>query len=195
MYQLPDGEATAFIDTVAGLTFVTRFHGHSVISQQSVADHSGRVGMLAYMLALEYYKNERDAYRVATFALFHDFSEGILKNDVNSAIKQKYGIRDILRKLEHDVVTDIFSSDTASSNSLRELILEQCNPIEYKLLKMADTLDFGLYVRHEVDLGNSHLKPLLEAFHSEYNKYDYEIRSLNLAWRTHIKVLGEDSTE
>jgi 5'-deoxynucleotidase YfbR-like HD superfamily hydrolase len=190
MYQLPNDEAVAFIDTVAGLTFVTRFHGHSVISQQSVADHSGRVGMLAYMLALEYYKNERDAYRVATFALFHDFSEGILKNDVNSSIKQKYGIRDILRKLEQDVVNDMFPSDTSASNSLRDLVLEQCNQTDYKLLKMADTLDFGLYVWHEVNLGNNHLKPLIEAFRTEFNKYDQDMRALNLAWRTADKILN-----
>jgi 5'-deoxynucleotidase YfbR-like HD superfamily hydrolase len=195
MYRLPKEEAVVFIDTVAGLTFVTRYHGHSVISEQSVADHSCRVGMLAYMLALEYYKNENDAYRVATFALFHDFSEGILKNDVNSSIKQKYGIRDILRQLEQDVVNDMFPSDTASSNSLRNLVLEKCDPVDYKLLKMADTLDFGLYVWHEVNLGNSHLKPLLEAFKAEFNKYDYDMRSLDLARLTFSKILAETPDE
>lgn len=192
MYSLPEDEARSFIDTVAGLTFVTRYHGHSVISKQSVADHSGRVGMLAYLLALEFYQNETDAHRVATYALFHDFSEGILKNDVNSSIKQKYGIRDILRKLEYDVVTDMFSSNEESSAFLRSLILEQCNATDCKLLKMADTLDFGLYVWHEVKLGNSHLKPLLEAFRNEFNKYDQEMRSLNLAWQTCKKIVAED---
>lgn len=191
MYHLPDEEAVAFIDTVAGLTFVTRYHGHSVISKQSVADHSGRVGMLAYMLALEYYKNEADANRVATFALFHDFSEGILKNDVNSSIKQKYGIRDILRKLEQDVVNDMFPSEEESSVCLRSLVLEKCSPTDYKLVKMADTLDFGLYVWHEVKLGNSHLRPLVDAFRNEFNKYDQEMRSLNLAWLTSQKILTE----
>lgn len=191
MFHLPKEEAVAFIDTVAGLTFVTRYHGHAVISKQSVADHSGRVGMIAYMLALEYYETEADANRVATYALFHDFSEGILKNDVNSSIKQKYGIRDILRKLEHDVVNDMFSSEEESSVCLRGLILEKCSPTDYKLLKMADTLDFGLYVWHEVKLGNSHLKPLLEAFRQEFNKYDQEIRFLNLAWLMQQKILDE----
>jgi 5'-deoxynucleotidase YfbR-like HD superfamily hydrolase len=80
-------ELENFVNTVTDLTSVKRFHGHTIINPQSVADHSARVAMLAYGLAREYYGNDQDAYRVATFALFHDFSEGVLKNDVNSAIR------------------------------------------------------------------------------------------------------------
>lgn len=192
MFNLPREEALAFIDTVIGLTSVERFHGHPVIAPQSVADHSGRVAMFAFMLALEYFGNERDAQRVATFALFHDFSESILKNDANSTIKQKYGIREILKKLEHEVVYDMFPADSAATVILRDLILEKCDPVDYTLLKVADTLDFGLYVWHEVNLGNNHLKPLLEAFRVEFMKYDQEFRSLTLAWETAKKILNEE---
>ena len=190
MHELPEDEATSFINVVAGLTSVTRFHGHSVISKQSVADHSSRVAMLAYLLALEFYGTEGDAYRVSTFALFHDFSEGILKNDVNSTIKQKYGIRDILKKLEHDVVNDMFPSDNIASVSIRDLVLENCSTNDYKLLKMADTLDFGLYVWNEVQLGNKHMLPLIDSFLLEYNKHDFEIRTLSIARRTAKKIVN-----
>jgi hypothetical protein len=74
-------------------------------------------------------------------------------------------------------------------------VLEKCDPVDYKLLKMADTLDFGLYVWHEVNLGNSHLKPLLEAFKVEFNKYDYDMRSLDLARLTFSKILAETPDE
>lgn len=184
-------ESNAFIDAVVDLSSVKRYHGHRVINYQSVADHSARVAMLAFMLGLEFYGNEVDAYRVSTYSLFHDVSEGILKNDSNSSIKSKYGIRALLNKLEHDVVGQIFSSGTTNSNIVRGLILEDCSTNDYNLLKMADSLDFGLYVWEEVGLGNSHIAPLLESFKTEFNRYPFEVRKLNTAWLTMKKVLGE----
>lgn len=183
-------ELRTFIDTVSDLTSVKRFHGHPIINPQSVADHSCRVAMLAFMLAREYYNDDAAAYKVATFALFHDFTEGILKNDANSAIKSKYGIRELLKKLEHDVVNDLFSSNSDVSNLVKDLVLENCDTdVDYQLLKMADTLDFGLVVWHEVGLGNSHIRHLLSAFEAEYAKYPEEIKKLPLAVQTKVKIL------
>lgn len=190
MYRLSIDETVSFIDTVTDLSSVTRFHGHRVINTQSVADHSARVGMLAFALALEYYQNEVDAHRVCTYALFHDMSEAILKNDSNSSIKAKYGIREMLNKLEHDVVGNIYDSGSDMSNTMKKLILEDCSKEDYLLLKLADTLDFGLYVWEEVGLGNSHIKPLLESFATEYGKYPDTIRLLDTAVRTKNKILG-----
>lgn len=183
-------ELRTFIDTVSDLTSVKRFHGHTIINPQSVADHSCRVAMLAFMLAREYYNDDVAAYKVATFALFHDFTEGILKNDANSAIKSKYGIRELLKKLEHDVVSDLFFSGSDISNSVKDLVLENCDTdIDYQLLKMADTLDFGLVVWHEVGLGNQHIRHLLIAFEQEYNKYPDVIKELSVAIQTKAKIL------
>ena len=156
-----------------------------------MADHSGRVAMFAFMLAYEYYKSEEAAYRVATYGLFHDFSESLLKNDANSSIKKKYGIREILKQLEHDVVSDMFSSDTPASATVRSIVLEQCDSMDYKLFKMADTLDFGLFVWHEVHLGNQHLLPLIDSFRHEFNQHPEETRRLEIAWKTAKKILDE----
>ena len=189
MLNLNPDELQSVIEGITSITSVTRFHGHSIIRPQSVADHSCRVAMLAYCLAYEHYGLEERAFKVSTQALFHDFSEGILKNDANSAIKQKYGIRELLNQLEEDVVSRLYYSDSSMSDALKRLILEKCEQEEYDLLKMADTLDFGLYVWHEVGLGNRHIAHLLDAFEFEYSKYPLHIQSLPTALPTKAKIL------
>ena len=94
-------ESISLLDGLISLSSVDRYHGHPTIKIQSVADHSARVAMIAFELAKEFYSEDLNkAYDLVTIALFHDFSEGILKNDVNSSIKNKYGIRELLKQLE-----------------------------------------------------------------------------------------------
>lgn len=180
--SLSQTETEVLVDTITSLTSVKRFHGHPVINPQSVADHSARVGMLAYSLALEYYQDISKANRVCTFALFHDFTEGLLRSDVNSAIKQQFGIREILKKLEEHTVSKVFNSGTVMSNQLSDLFLEKCSTQDYVLLKVADTLDFGLYLHDEIMLGNKHMHTLLyKSFLLEYERYPIEFRELQVA--------------
>ena len=188
--ELYGTQIDAFLDGVVGLSSVDRFHGHSVIANQSVADHSARVAMLAHMIAFEHFDGDiSEANAVTVYALFHDFSESILKNDANSSIKNKYGIRELLKTLEVDVVTGIFGKThiplenerLGDATRLSNLILECCDkPIQYQILKLADTLDFGLYIWNESMLGNRHIKPLFISFENEIAKYSKELRNLPL---------------
>ena len=167
-------EQRVLIDTIFGLTGVKRFHGHSTIHTQSVADHSARVGQIAFLIALEFYQGDvAKANSVAVLGLFHDLTEGILKNDANSAIKAKYGIRELLKKLETDIVEDIFQDQI-----MRDLILERSTEEQYNLMKLADTLDFGLFVWDEIMTGNRHMLPLIDSFKIEVAKYPPEMLSL-----------------
>lgn len=167
-------EQNILIDTIAGLTGVKRFHGHSTIHTQSVADHSARVGQIAFLIALEYYNGDvTKANSVAVLGLFHDLTEGILKNDANSAIKSRYGIRELLKKLETDIVEDLFQNQV-----IRDLILERTSEEQYNLMKLADTIDFGLYVWDEIMSGNRHMLPLIDAFKKEVSKYPVSMLTL-----------------
>lgn len=179
-------EQRVLIDTIAGLTGVKRFHGHSTIHTQSVADHSARVGQIAFLIALEYFEGDvAKANSVAVLGLFHDLTEGILKNDANSAIKSKYGIRELLKKLEIDIVEDLFQ-DTL----MRDLILERCTEEQYNLMKLADTIDFGLFVWDEIMTGNRHMLPLIESFNSEISKYPQKMLDLSFTKVCINKILS-----
>ena len=175
--MITHSESISLLDGLISLSSVDRYHGHPTIKIQSVADHSARVAMIAFELAKEFYSEDLNkAYEVVTIALFHDFSEGILKNDVNSSIKNKYGIRELLKQLEADVVSELFISE--SSKCYKDLFLENCSEDQYYLMKLADSLDFGMYVWSEVMLGNQHLKQLLCSFNSEVGRYPEKFTSL-----------------
>ena len=167
-------EQRVLIDTIAGLTGVKRFHGHSTIHTQSVADHSARVAQIAFLIALEYYEGDvTKANSVAVLATFHDVSEGLLKSDINSTVKSRYGIREILKKLETDIVEDLFTDPI-----IRDLILERAPEDEYNLMKLADTIDFGLFVAEEITTGNSNMIPMIASFNQEVSKYPADMLSL-----------------
>ncbi len=185
----------SFIDGVVSLSAVDRFHGHQTVANQSVADHSCRVAMIAQAIALEYYKGDVDKANTATVAaLFHDFSEGILKNDANSSVKDKYGIREALKQLETDVITTTFKSDAGDTNMtvIRNLMLERCNKTDYDILKVADSCDFGLYIWNEKMLGNKHVDKMFESFRTELARYPEKITKLPIVKALSMKILEQE---
>lgn len=179
-------EREILIDTIIGLSGVTRFHGHSTIRTQSVADHSGRVAQIAFLIAFEYFKGDvTKANKVSVLGTFHDFSEGILKSDVNSAIKSKYGIRELLKQLETDIVNDLFVT-----KEIRDLILENASEEEYNLMKISDTIDFGFFVWNEIKMGNSHMIPMIDSFKTEISRYPESILNLEITKTCINKILS-----
>jgi 5'-deoxynucleotidase YfbR-like HD superfamily hydrolase len=188
---LTDVERKNFIDAVVSTSSVVRYHGHHVLKQQSVADHSARVAMLAFAVGLEYFKDPDRASLLSSYALFHDITEGILRSDINSAVKSRYNIRALVKQIEHDVVEEAFTSGSYSSGVMKVLFLEQCSPEYYNLLKVCDTLDFGLYVSSEIKSGNKHLLHLLEAFKTEYASYPETVTSLNICMDVYNKILQD----
>lgn len=179
-------ERDILINTIVGISGVKRFHGHSTIKSQSVADHSARVGQIGFLVALEYFGGDIiKANETCVLGLFHDQSEAILKSDVNSSVKSKYGIREALKKLETQVVEDLFQDSV-----IRDLILEKANVTSYNLMKMSDTLDFGLFVWDEIKMGNSHMLPLIEAFKTEILRYPKDMLELEFTKSCIKKILS-----
>lgn len=190
-------QINTFVDGVEGLSHVERYHGHQTISKQSVADHSCRVAMLAQATALAFYNGDiNKANSVSVFALFHDFSESLLKSDINSSVKNQLGIREIVKQLEINVVNeafDITSQQTYGDISrINDLLLEKCDcDTDYFILKICDSLDFGSYVKNEILLGNSYMIPLLEAFKVEFSKYPTYLTELYIVKEMYNRIVSE----
>jgi 5'-deoxynucleotidase YfbR-like HD superfamily hydrolase len=178
--KLHKDEAANYIAAVEATSNVVRYHGHCVIRQQSVADHSCRVGMLAYAIALEKYHDEGIAAQAASFGLFHDACEGMVKSDVNASVKAQYGIRDLVRKVEQDGVDLAFNRNSWHGQIFKKLFLEEAPESIYSILRLADSLDFGLYVHTELLMGNRTIMPLLEAFKKEFAKHPDYLKELEI---------------
>ena len=184
---LEETQLSNIIDSIVGMSSVKRFHGRTTIHQQTIADHSCRVAQLAFFIALEQYKGDyTKANYVATQGLFHDFSESILKNDLSNPIKSRHGIGQALKKLETDVVKTMFPE----SEHIQNLILEKAEALDYNILKLADIIDFGLYVWDEIQCGNKHMLPLISVFQSEFKKFPYPLAALDFSQACYNKIVG-----
>ena len=113
---------------------------------ESVAEHSFRVAVIAYLLA----KNEpkADTQKVLLMSLFHDFHEARTgdHNYVNKryvAVDEDRAVRDMAKELP-------FGQEIVS-------LIDEFNSgetLEARLSQDADQLDFILELKRQLDLGN-----------------------------------------
>ena len=123
------------------------FHGLLGTGRQSVAEHLNRMCYIAYVLAR--LDGTVDTDKVLLMTLFHDFSESRI-SDLNY-VHQKYVTRDE-EKAEHDFAKQLpFGSEIES-------LLDEYKKKESReslLVKDADTLDFILSLKEQMDIGNT----------------------------------------
>ncbi len=115
--------------------------------EQSVAEHVNRTTFIAYALAQM--DKTVDPLKVLKMALFHDISETRI-SDLNH-IHQKY-----VERKEHSAVTDISDSVPFGSDMFETLTeYEKRESKESLLVKDADTLEWLLALKEQVDTGNT----------------------------------------
>ena len=175
--MMDERKSVGVIDAILGMSAVKRYHGRNTIKVQTLADHSARVAQLAFFLALEFYEGDvTKANYVATLGLFHDLPESLLECDVPTPVKLKNGIGPKIKALELAVVEDLFPNDSY----LQNLMMEVASEDDFKLMKLADLLDLGLYVWEEMQLGNKTLEILFTVFKQELLKQPANLRELKL---------------
>jgi 5'-deoxynucleotidase YfbR-like HD superfamily hydrolase len=175
------------VSAIVGMSAVKRFHGRRTHQTQTISDHSGRVGMTAFFLALEFYKGDyTKANYVAVAGLFHDFPESLLECDIPTHVKNMGDIGNELKDAETSFVKKLFFGDEYIQN----LVLENLSKEDFNLMKLADYLDFGFYVREEVDLGNKKFEEFLLWFQNGLSKFPDKILDLPTAKAGIEFVLG-----
>ena len=146
---------------------------------ESVADHSFRVAVIAYVLA----KNEpkADIQKLVLMSLFHDFHEA--RTGDHNYVNKKYvtvneddAVNDLARKLPYgeEIVSliDEFNS--------RETL-------EARLSQDADQLDFILELKRQQDLGNHSA--------AEWLRYSVKRLTTNLAKKMADEIIATDSSD
>lgn len=115
--------------------------------EQSVAEHVNRTTFIAYALAQM--DKSIDTLKVLKMALFHDISETRI-SDLNH-IHQKY-----VERKEHSAITDISESVPFGNDVYTTLgEYEKRESKEALLVKDADTLEWLLALKEQVDTGNT----------------------------------------
>lgn len=174
------------VTSIVGMSAVKRFHGRRTHQVQTIADHSGRVGQVAFFLALEFHGNYEKACYVATLGLFHDFPESLMECDIPTHVKNMGGIGEELKHSEESFVKRMFPGQ----KYVQDLMLEVAHQDDFFLMKLADYLDFGFYVREEVDLGNKKFEEFLLWFQNGLSKFPDKILDLPTAKAGIEFVLG-----
>ena len=66
----------------------------------------------------------------------------------------------------------------SNDGHIQNLMLENLDEDDFYLMKLADYLDFGFYVREEVDLGNKKFEEFLLWFQNGLSKFPQRILDL-----------------
>jgi putative hydrolase of HD superfamily len=146
---------------------------------ESIAEHSFRVAVIAYLLA----KNEPKAntQNVVLMSLFHDFHEARTgdHNYVNKryvTVNEDKAVRDLTRKLPfgQDIVSLIDEFNSSET-------------LEAKLAQDADQLDFILELKRQQDLGNKSA--------AEWLRYSVKRLITDFAKRLADEIVKVDSSD
>jgi len=146
---------------------------------ESVADHTFRVAIVAYLLA----KNEPEANMQKTIlmALFHDFHEA--RTGDHNYVNKRY-----VTVHEDKAVSDL-ACKVPVGGEIEGLIHEfnARQTLEARLVHDADQLDFILELKRQQDLGNSSAE--------EWLKYSVKRLSTNFAKSLADEILKTDSSD
>ena len=147
------GQITDFLYEVGQLAKVPRsWTPYLGTGSQSVAEHLNRVCYIVYALC---HLVKIDPAKAVLMALFHDISETRI-SDLNH-LHQKYTTR-----LEEKAHTDIANS-VPFGKEFKKLIDEYENreSLESIIVKDADTLEFLISLKEQIDIGNTRAKKWL----------------------------------
>ncbi|UCF72497.1 MAG: HD domain-containing protein [Deltaproteobacteria bacterium] len=146
---------------------------------ESVAEHSFRVAVIAYLLG----KNEQkaDTQKVVLMSLFHDFHEARTgdHNYVNKRyviVNEDKAVRDLARKLPsgEEIVSLIHEFNSRET-------------LEARLSQDADQLDFILELKRQQDLGNQSA--------AEWMRYSIKRLTTDIAKKLAHEIIKTDSSD
>lgn len=137
--------------------------------KQSVAEHVSRTAFIGYTLAQ--LNGKVDTLKVLKMCLFHDISETRI-SDLNH-IHQKY-----VERKEHSAIKDISDSVPFGKDIFDTLTeYEKRESPESIIVKDADTLEWILALKEEIDIGNTRA----------FDRIDFAIKKLKTP---HAKVIA-----
>ena len=166
-----------FLGTIGQLKSITRHVWENNGRQESVAEHSWRLAVMALLVAGEF--DGLDIDKVVKMCLIHDFGEAIT-GDIPSFYKTNDD-----RKKEDIAVSDLLHQlpgDTAAEFNALFMEMAELKTPEAKLFKALDRLE--AIVSHN----ESPLDTWLELEYTENLTYGTE----NVAYSEYLKVLKEE---
>lgn len=176
-----------FFECLNRLSNIKRYSCYRVHKQQSPAEHSFNVAMIAMYIADSDWKERKVNYDVLLRkALLHDFPEG-LTGDIPSPTKNfSPTIKSEIKKIEKEVMYSIFTN-LEYHKFYQTIINKSKEGLEGELIIMADLIDRLMYLAQEKESGNR-ICPTQYA-DTEFSLYTEKSQIMN-RWPTAKKLVN-----
>ncbi len=147
MKQQEIADILSFLNRTKGLETIERYKASLKNKRNTVAEHSWRLGVMAFVIASQY-RIQVNMERVLTFALLHDIAEA--KTGDVDAYTQATGGSEMLakRRASEAVAMDELTSDLFFGTSIHDLWkeYEEQASLEAKFIKALDKIEGFLHI-------------------------------------------------
>jgi len=125
---------------------ITRYNSRKRLVNESVAEHSFYVAIIALELAEKAKLTKEQTFECLIKALLHDMPE-IELNDITHDVKEALGLRPMLKKYEDDFYRKEYPN-------YANLMIDNKDKIVDNIVELADVLSVYQYTTNEIELGN-----------------------------------------
>lgn len=133
------------IRKVRSLMYVRRLNFERCNRYENVAEHSFYVGVMAYRIAIDQELGEEEARYCLKMGLMHDMPEAVT-GDIPFLVRRAMGKMAVV------------GLDEMGAKELNISLGTDSRTLE--IVKLADILEFALYLKEETVSGNRHLQPI-----------------------------------
>ena len=158
-------EAVKRLSVISNLV---RYNTRWRIKDETVAEHSYFVVLIAMMISWKLrmeHDVDTDTGKILQMAVIHDLPECEV-SDIPYGAKDAMGIRDALRKFEHQ-----FFKSGRYLDLYKEL--EEQRTLESRIVKFADTVSVMMYAQREVSLGNHNFEWIVKDTERRLRRFDF----------------------
>lgn len=125
---------------------ITRYNSRKRLVNESVAEHSFYVAIIALELAKKENLTKEQTFECVVKALLHDMPE-IKLNDITHDVKEALGLRPMLKKYEDDFYKKEYPE-------YANLMIDNTDKKVDSIVELADVLSVYQYTTNEIELGN-----------------------------------------
>lgn len=147
---------------------IKRYHTTPMFAQESVAEHSHYVAMIARLIAytLEQVGRPIDTLRAVDLAMIHDYEETISGDIISTFKHSDPELLDLLERLTDRAIDEVFSS---LPSELARYYIElwrqhSAGSIEGQVVSVADKLASLSFAHEQLRMGNQFMEPIYRRF-------------------------------
>ena len=162
-----------------GAAHIKRYHTTPLFAQESVAEHSHFVAMIARLIChtLEQTGRAVDTLRAVDLAMIHDYEESISGDIISTFKHSDPELLDLLERLTDRAIDQVFEALPADLAQYYTDLWRQhsAGSVEGQIVSVADKLASLAFAHEQLRMGNQFMEPI-------YRRFVWLIGTIPFAW-------------